>query len=246
VNTPVEFLLQLAEGPVFRLAFALLVLGAMRAALLAGSDAVAAYFATPERAAFWRKLRMRVLWQVFPTLVKRERYTGQAGLFAYHMALCVASLVFRLGLVLVPTFMVAHVYLWERGLGVGWPALPANIADAGAVITIIAGFVLFMGRLYSPLLRFYEPAWTFLKPLILIVPFVTGYLAMHPSTCPVDYAVVRLVHVLSASLVFVMIPFARMLTCVHTPLTRVVPEAARDADIPLTQAPALVAGRSQA
>lgn len=223
-------LLELAEGPIFRAAFAVLVLGGLRALFLAASDTTAAFLATPNKADFWRKLRLRWLWLVFPTLVERHRrYTGRGALFAYHMALCCASLVFRLGLIVVPIFMVAHVYLWERGLGWSWPALPAAAADVMAIATIVAGAVLFLGRMYSPLLRFYEPAWTFFKPLILLIPFITGYLAMHPAWSPIDYHVVRLVHVLSASVVFVMIPFTRMLTCVHTPLTRVVPEAAWDA-----------------
>ena len=223
-------LLRLAEGPLFRAAFAVLVLGGLRALFLAVSDTTAAFLTTPNKEEFWRKFRMRWLWLVFPTLVeRRQRYAGRGGLFIYHMVLCCASLVFRLGLVLVPTFMVAHVYPWERGLGWSWPALPGAAADAMALVTIIAGAVLFLGRLYSPLLRFYEPAWTFFKPLILLVPFISGFLAMHPAWSPVDYYVVRLVHILSASVVFVMIPFTRMLTCVHTPLTRVVPEAAWDA-----------------
>ncbi len=230
VNDGVTSLLKLAEGPVFRAAFALLLLGGLRALLLAISDTGAAYSTTPSKPAFWHKLRMRWLWLVFPTLVDwRDRYQERMGLFAYHMILCCASLVFRLGLILVPTFMVAHVYLWERGLGTAWLALPGAVADTLAMVTIVAGAVLFLGRMYSPLLRYFEPGWTFFKPLILLVPFITGYLAMHPTWSPLDYHVVRLVHILSASVVFALAPFTRMLTCVHTPITRVVPAAAWDA-----------------
>jgi len=32
-----------------------------------------------------------------------------------------------------------------------------------------------------------EPGWTFFKPLILLMPFVTGFLAMHPTWNPIDY-----------------------------------------------------------
>lgn len=229
-------MLKLAEGPLFRASFAVLVFGALRALLLAASDTVAAYLATADKNEFWRKFRLRLLWLVFPSLVEhQQRYRGRQGLFLYHMALCCASLVFRLGLIVVPTFMVAHVYLWERGFGLTWPAFPGSLVDALAIITIIAGAILFLGRMYSPLLRYYEPGWTFFKPLILLVPFITGFLAMHPMWSPLDYHVVRLVHILSASVVFVMIPFARMLTCVHTPLVKVLPDTAWDATLDVSK-----------
>ena len=73
-----------------------------------------------------------------------------------------------------------------------------------AIVTIVGGFALLLGRIYSPLLRRMEPAWTFVKPLILIIPFLTGFLSMRPAWSPIDYHVVMLLHVLSASLVFVM------------------------------------------
>ena len=227
MNDSVSSLLRLAEGPVFRAAFALLVLGLLRAAILTGSDLVAAWLTIRDKRIFWRKLRMRLTWFVFPTLVNwRTRYAGRHGLFAYHMGLCCASLVFRAGVILVPAFMAAHVYLWERGLGLAWPTLPGALANGIAVAAILAGAALFLGRMYSPLLRQVEPGWTFFKPLILLAPLLTGFLAMHPMWSPLDYSVVRLVHVLCACVVFVMVPFGRLLTCVHARITDIVPEAA--------------------
>jgi len=219
-------LLQLAEGPLFRFSFALLVLGAVRAMLLAASDVVGGWVTITDRGAFWRRLRLHVLWLVFPSLLLRR--IGPPRSFRshlYHDLLCVTSLLFRFTAILVPAFMVAHVYLWEQGLGLSWPTLPARIADVLALATIVSGLALFLGRLYSPVLRKLEPPWAFLKPLILIVPFLTGTLAMHPTWSPVDYYVVRLLHVVSGAVVFAMVPFARMLTFMHWPLARVVPEA---------------------
>lgn len=231
LNTSVHTLLRIAEGPLLRVAFAVLILGALRSLLLFGSDLVAARLTITDKAVFWRKLRWRFLWLFYPPLVRPyPRYRGHPGLFTYHMFLSTASLVFRLGLIVVPAFMVAHVYLWERGLGGSWPAMPIRLSDILVAITVAAGVVLFMGRMYSSLLRYYEPGWTFFKPLLLLAPLVTGYLAMHPTSSVIDYHVTRLVHVLSAELIFVLAPFARMFTCVHVPLTQVVPDAAWDAE----------------
>lgn len=227
MNENVLHALDFAQGPVFRAAFALMIFGALRALMLGASDAAAAYVSLPQRAEFWRLMRQRLLWFLFPSVVLRQ--TGRGGsfpMFLYHLGLCCCSLVLRLGVIIVPAFMAAHVYLWERNLGVHWPVLPGQLADTLAVITIVAGFVLFLGRLYSPQLRKMEPKWSFFKPLILILPFLTGFLAMHPQWSPLDWHFVMLLHVLSACIVFVMLPFGRMLTCIHTRLTDAVPEAA--------------------
>lgn len=226
MNGGVPYLLDLAEGPVFRCAFALLVLGLLRNAVLGISDTAAAYVTIPDRSVFRWKLRARVLWFIFPSFVLRKtNLGGGAALFVYHCTLSVISLVFRLGAILVPAFMIAHVSLWERGLGVSWPALPARLADILAVVTIVAGLILFLGRIYSPVLRRIESPWSFLRPLALVVPFLTGFLAMHPTWSPLDYNVVLLVHILSACLVFVLIPFTRLFSGLQARLTHVMPEA---------------------
>jgi nitrate reductase gamma subunit len=227
MNGSILFLLQLAEGPLFRCAFALLVLGLLRLALLSVSDAIGGYLTARDAGEFWRKAGQRGLALVSPALVLgRARLGISRALFAYHIGLNVASLVFRLGVLLVPTFMVAHVYLWERGLGISWPALPGRVADVLAGITIAAGVLAFLGRIYSPLMRRTEPVWTFFKPLILLAPFITGFLAMHPTWSPIDYHVMRFLHIVSACVVFILVPFTRLLAYLHTPLTQILPEAA--------------------
>ena len=59
----------------------------------------------------------------------------------------------------------------------------------------------------------------------MLLPFVTGVLAMHPKWCPLDYHVVMLLHVLSACLVIAILPFARLFS-LHVRLSQVLPEAA--------------------
>lgn len=222
----VQFLLSVARGPLFRFAFTLMVLGLLRQAARATSSTVAAYLTLADHRQFRRTLGQRVLWHFLPTMILRRRtQRWSAALEVYHVALAAVSIVFRFGAIVIPAFMVAHVYLWERGLGVGWPALPAGVSDALSVVTLASGFALFVGRFYSPVIRAVDPGWAFLKPLIFLVPFATGMLAMHPRWCPVDYDVVMLVHLLSAAAIFVMIPFARMFTFLHPRVDDLVPEA---------------------
>lgn len=239
MNTDVSAALEFVQGPVFRFAFALMLLGFLRIVLIASTEWAAAWLVANDRTTVRAKLVRRLLWLVMPHLLLRQVWTGGFGWSLYHLGLTFFSFVFRVGAVIVPAFMVAHVYLWERGLGISWPALPPGMGDAISVVTILAGVVVFLGRLYSPLLRKTEPAWSFLTPLILILPFITGVLAMHPTWSPIRYQVMLLMHVLSACLVFILLPFARLLSFMHCPIVRWVPEAAWRG-VPSTTAPVAV------
>ncbi len=225
MNPAILNALDFAQGPLFRAAFALLVLGVIRNALLAAFDAVTAYLALGGGPRFWHKLRLRIAWHVAPSFLLRSANAPHAN-FAYHVLLDALALIFRIGAIIIPTFMIAHVHLWERGLGLSWPVLSATVTDVGALITIVTGAALFLGRLYSSTIRDIEPPWTFAKPLILVLPFFTGFLAMHPQWSPLSWHFVMLLHVCSACLVFIMIPFARLLASMHMSITDVLPEAA--------------------
>jgi hypothetical protein len=226
VNTPVVSMLEFVQGPVFRFALALMILGLLRQWFLIISDTIGGYVTSGDRRFFWRKLGQRLAWYFLPSvLLHRLRPAGRF-LAAYHTVLFLMSLTLRVVAVIVALFMVAHVHLWERGLGVSWPAIPEETADLLSIVTIIIGVVMFFGRLYSPVLRSIEPPWSFLKPLVFVVPFITGLLARHPALDPVDYHPMMLMHVLSACVVFVMIPFGRMMFPMHLPLAAVMPEAA--------------------
>lgn len=226
MNSDLYTALDFFQGPVFRFSFALMVLGFLRNALMGMTEMAAAFLVAKDRGAVWIKVGQRLLWFLFPHVLLKPMAGNRRGWSAYHFLLSIVSLVFRLGAVIIPAFMVAHVYLWERGLGIGWPALPPGTADTISFITIGAGLLVFLGRLYSSVLREIEPAWSFLTPLILIAPFVTGVFSMHPTWSPLAYHTVLLLHVITACVVFVLLPFAHLLSFMHTPITRVIPEAA--------------------
>ena len=221
-----QLMLDVVDGPLFRFAFWIMLLAGIRALLLAVSDALGAYLTVPDRREFWRKIRLRLLWFTLPSVVlRRNGMLESQSMHRFHTGLFATSLIFRMTVLILPAFMIEHVYLWEQVLGFRWGTLSATVADTLAIIAIVAGLVLFLGRLYSPILRKIEAPWSFLKPLILVIPLASGMLAMHPEWSPVDYYVLRLIHGLSAALVFLLIGFGRMLTSMHTPLTQVVPEA---------------------
>ncbi|MCA9253385.1 MAG: hypothetical protein R3E58_17545 [Phycisphaerae bacterium] len=227
MSKSLQLMLDISDGPLFRFAFWVMVLAGIRALFLGASDALGAYLTTPDRQDFWQKIRLRLLWFTMPSVIlRRSGLGGSNTMHRFQTGLFATSLVFRLTVVILPAFMIEHVYIWEKALGIRWGTLSATAADTLSIIAIVAGFILFLGRLYSPVLRKIEAPWTFLKPLILIIPLVSGMLAMHPEWSPIDYYVLRLIHGLSAAAVFLLIAFGRMLTSMHTPLTQIMPEAA--------------------
>ena len=60
----------------------------------------------------------------------------------------------------------------------------------------------------------------------LAVPFVSGYLAMHPWLNPFGYTGTMLVHVLSADLIFVLMPLTKLSHAVLMPGTQLFSEVA--------------------
>jgi hypothetical protein len=225
MDETVQAALRIAQGPLFRFAIALALLGLGRIALLGVSDVIAAFLIDSDGATFRRKLRLHALWLVFPSIVAHEIHGFRSGArYAYHLALDAVSLLFHVLVVILPIFLVAHVYLWERALGIAWPALPGPMADVLSIVTLASGVVVFLGRVYSPVLRRIEPVWSFFKPVLLLIPFLTGTLTRHPTWSPLDYHAVLLIHVLSAAIVLALLPFARLLSSVHTGLAAVAPE----------------------
>ncbi len=245
MNQTTQLALYIAQGPLFRFAIALTLLGLIRVALLGLSDVAAAFVTDADRGVFRRKINLRLTWAFFPSVViNRVRPFLSGPLYAYHLVLDAASLYFRASVVLLPIFLVAHVYLWERALAISWPALPGQVADVLSIAALVSGGIVFLGRIYSPTLRSIEPAASFFKPLLLLLPYFTGILTRHPTWSPLDFHFVLLIHALSASLVLTLLPFARLLSGMHTRLTTLAPDVTWRAEAPTTTGPQPAAARS--
>ncbi len=216
MNETVEPMLEFARGPLFRFAFALMLLGLARLVGLTVYGAVRTYVLAGDKRLQWPIIRQRTSWALVP-------------LFRLHRARAiysVVSFVFHVGLIIVPIFLFAHVHLWERRIGIVWPVLPPLAADVLTIVTIVAAVALFVGRVGSPLSRALSRAQDYAWPLLLLVPLVSGLLASHPTWCPVDYQVMLLIHILSAELIFVLIPFSKIAHCVLIPFSQLVSDLA--------------------
>ena len=212
MNETVESMLEFARGPLFRFTFALMVLGLVRLVSLTLYGIVRTYALAGDKRLLWPVIRQRTLWTLFPF----------SRLLRTRSAYSILSFAFHIGLIIVPIFLFAHVHLWQQGIGISWPALPPLAADCLTIFTIFAGLSLFVGRVYSPLSRTLSRAQDYVWPLLLILPFLSGFFASHPAWCPVDYHVMLLVHILSAELIFALMPFSKIAHCVLIPFSQLV------------------------
>ncbi len=207
-----DALLEFAKGPLFRLSFALLTLGLARIFFLDIRGAYKAYKNTDDKKMPWKLIVGRTWEWLFP--VKRLRKN-----FRIYS---IFSILFHIGLIMVPIFLFAHIQLWNNALGVSWMALSHSWALWLTISTIVFGTALFISRLSNKTTRALSRGQDYLWLILLMIPFITGFLCANLNVTPSYYRFFMLVHILSGELIFVLIPFSKIAHCVLTPLSQVI------------------------
>jgi nitrate reductase gamma subunit len=136
------------------------------------------------------------------------------------------SLVFHIAIILVPIFLPGHIALWTRGLGLSWPAIPNALADVLTIAAVVTAVLLVLQRALARDTRCLSRLQDYLLPLFISVPFASGFLVMHPAWNPFPYEATLLVHVMSANVLFILIPTTKLSHSVLLPSTQLVSEVA--------------------
>lgn len=194
-----EQAIELARGPIFALTFGIMVLGLARLVLLQVYDLVVGKGRRLQNAP-WRKiLGETVTWALpFKHFIKGT------------LMFSTASFTMHIGLILVPVFLADHVALWERQLGIDLPAMSRGLADVLTLVTLACLFVLLGFRFFSWRHRAVSGPGDYWLLVLIILPFATGFLATHPGLNPFRWDVVMLIHLLSADMLFVLVPFTKL------------------------------------
>ena len=202
--------LQFARGPLFAATFVFMVLGLLRHVLLRTWAIVVALRRTPNRnVPWWKVIRKTAGWVVPVQHVYRAA-----------PVLSIASILFHIAILAVPALLVDHVYLWSRGVGITLPALGAGTADTLTLLAITTGSFLLLFRLLNRTARNMSSFADYALLVVVVLPFVTGWFAAHPKTSPLAYQTMMLLHVLSAELTFVLLPFTKLAHVVLYPFDR--------------------------
>jgi nitrate reductase gamma subunit len=130
------------------------------------------------------------------------------------------------GIILVPLFLAGHIKLWREGVGLSWPALPNGIATTLTWIVIATAILVVVQRISARDSRVLSRFQDYALPLFIVVPFLTGFLVMHPAWNPFARDPVLLVHVLSADLLIFMVPLTKLSHMILMPFTQLVSELA--------------------
>lgn len=207
--------LQLAMGPLFWVAFTVMVLGLGRHLALTLYELVRAYRRAGDRKIPARRILSETRQWLIPIGRLRNRWLYSATTFLFHV-----------GVILVPLFLAGHIALWQQALGVSWPALPNDVATTLTLITLAAGVAVLIQRLASRESRVLGRFQDYALPLLIVLVFVSGFMVMHPAWNPAGRDPVFLLHVLSGDLLLFLVPFTKLSHMVLLPLTQLIGELA--------------------
>ncbi|MEW6200876.1 MAG: hypothetical protein AB1546_02800 [bacterium] len=192
--------LAFAKGPLFRFTFTLMLLGLLRLFILQVWGIVEAYLrASDKNVPMKSLLKTTFIWTFPVTRLHRIR--------PFHSF---TSFFFHVGMILVPIFFDEHIGMWEKSVGRTWVGFSKTVADPLTLITIAAIITLFMMRVIDRNSRFMSDAFDYLILVLLFIPFTSGYLVSHPDMCPLPYNLMMLIHILSAEVILVLLPFTKL------------------------------------
>ena len=169
-----DALLDFARGPLFRFSLIIMILGLARILFLDLYNAWKAYRKAGDKTMPWKLIIIRSLEWLVP--IKRIGHN--------RPVYSVFSVIFHIGLILVPIFLLAHVQLWKSGLGISWPTLSYKVAYWLTISTIVAAVALIIGRIFNRSSSFLSRKQDFLWPILLLIPFVTGFICAHTADKP--------------------------------------------------------------
>ncbi|MEN8149929.1 MAG: hypothetical protein ABFS86_08905 [Planctomycetota bacterium] len=208
-----EAWLEFARGPLFRLALAIFALGLVRHGVLTVLAMLKALGRAGDKSLPGPALRKNTFRWVFPLQAWNEKKTFS-----------VASVVFHVGVILAPLFLATHVVLIERAIGLSWPTLPNLLVDVLTLAAIVGIVVMIVIRLGTPEGRALSRGSDLAILVIVGLPFLTGFLTMHPSLNPIPFEFTLLVHILTADLALLVAPFTKLAHIALMPTTQYVSE----------------------
>jgi nitrate reductase gamma subunit len=213
VEDEMEALIDWARGPAFAFALAFMLAGLVRHwAITVWEMRKTMRRAGDKSLAYGPALKATLRW-LFPL-----------GKLRHQFLFTLSSLLFHVAILIVPLFLAGHIVLWARGIGLSWPAIPNSLADVLTVTAVVTGVALVVQRLAARATRALSRFQDYALPLLIALPFATGFLIVHPGLNPFSFSATLLVHIMSANLILVLIPITKLTHAVLMPSAQVVSE----------------------
>ena len=122
-------------------------------------------------------------------------------------AFTMISFAFHLCLLLTPLLVMGHAVLWEESWGLSWWSLPASLADIMTLVVVFGGLFFFLRRVLAPQVRNVSGWVDFALLLLVVSPFLTGYIAHQQWLNPKAMVIL---HILCGAAWLIAIPFTRL------------------------------------
>ncbi len=207
--------LEIAQGPIFRFALAIFVLGLARQVGLTVSGALTAIRRAKDRRLPYREIAKETLSWIFPIRALRRARPLQS----------VASFAFHIGVILAGLFLRNHIDIFQSNVGIAWIALPRPLLDCLTLLAIAGATILLLYRVYSLSVRTLSTAMDYILLVMILGLMISGYIAGQ-SWNPIPYNTLMLFHTWGGILLVILIPFTKIAHCVLFPLTRFCTEIA--------------------
>jgi hypothetical protein len=140
-------------------------------------------------------------------IADRQWFHFENSVLRIHPLVSTVTVVFHLLLFVVPLFLLAHNELIRGAIGLSLPALPDGLADALTVVVLLGGGFFLFRRVFLARVRAISSAWDYFILLVTVTPFLSGFMAYHQWG---DYPALMIVHILSAELALILIPFTKL------------------------------------
>lgn len=128
--------------------------------------------------------------------------------------------IFHICLLGVPLFYSAHVTLWEESrFKWKWWTMPDSWADWLTLILLAIALFFLIRRIILPSVRIITTPSDYLLIIVCALPFLTGYINTHPdglayqwatSALPVYGQYSNTIHIMSAALMLIVVPFTKL------------------------------------
>ena len=127
------------------------------------------------------------------------------------------SFLFHLLLFAIPIFLLAHNILLHQALRISFFSFSEKTSDILTVLLLACVLVFLVRRLFIARVRSITSLYDYFILLLVSTPFISGFLAYHQIY---DYKIVIIIHILSAELMLIAIPFTKLVHMVFFFLNR--------------------------
>lgn len=188
-----------AKGPLFALTFLIMILGLARHFIIQFYSIFISKGKQLKNVS-WKKIFSDMFSWVLPVkhLIKGTRIFSTV------------SFIFHVAAILVSVFFIDHIVLWQDYLGINLPSIGRALADVLTLVVIGCILVLIACRIFVKRQREMSRKSDYVLLIMILLPFLFGFLAGHPAVNPFPWDTAMLIHILSGEALFVVIPFTKL------------------------------------